>query len=544
VENFYSYLLIRRPFLEAQDVDLKVFLGNIAEFLHSWDGTPESFFSMLLSNVSVVEVGFYSGRFEKESNQSASKRTGSPRPFSPRPSQRAGEGTEEIPSSLGPPPSQRVGEESRGRERGVEKRGMEEESPGSSRIFPQKNLIVIDLFAGTYSGARMVALVNTYAESAVRFVAYAAVENQLALWKKDPTPEVLEVDDSCFSNLLGDVLDPHVQGKLLCFLENVFRAFKDGGQRIDGVLVFAGPPCNKYSQYQNNMKKIIARDIDGFKQSQFQSDRNVLSTLGLFQAIRALWTNFFGWEGDFGNFCKRFFFDIPGSPSEHSEEGSPSLDCFSPSVVSPDFSRTSSKKSSRRNRKILPIAERQRLERLFEKKKEIPPCPKGDGRALIMENPYGLDELVIELPSPQTTLLGTTLLGTTLPGTPLLREERSSLFREVKLPLSLRKRPFLQPYLDENGGFLRIVPVNWCAHGNVVHPWKKTAIFTTLQNFQESMCGCFEVMEKVNGRFSNKASVDRMRSSRERASWPDLFALRVYFDFVESFLSEEDDKFV
>lgn len=59
---------------------------------------------------------------------------------------------------------------------------------------------------------------------------------------------------------------------------------------------------------------------------------------------------------------------------------------------------------------------------------------------------------------------------------------------QYQTPLALRKRPFLQPFLFENGGILEITKHHWCVYDFERFPPKPTAIFSTLSTLQSQKC--------------------------------------------------------
>lgn len=77
--------------------------------------------------------------------------------------------------------------------------------------------------------------------------------------------------------------------KFLLFFSNLLqKKNNDPTFHIDGVLVFAGPPCNVYSQAQVGNIKRIEKDIELYKQRLFSSDRMVLATLHIYSTLQAL----------------------------------------------------------------------------------------------------------------------------------------------------------------------------------------------------------------------------------------------------------------
>lgn len=80
--------------------------------------------------------------------------------------------------------------------------------------------------------------------------------------------------------------------------------------------------------------------------------------------------------------------------------------------------------------------------------------------------------------------------------------------------LSLRKRDFIQPFLFENGGFLKITKHNWCQYDYLNFPKKTTAIFSDISEIDSNIC-------KHKGK--HPINVLSLKTSSECGKYPDAF---------------------
>lgn len=130
------------------------------------------------------------------------------------------------------------------------------------------NLLVIEIFAGSYSAGRLVARLNS-SNTGIRASAYAAVELDPKSINRAPNSSLYGIPDHEEHTLLinGSIADPAVHGKLLLFVQRMLRQSADGsGPVIDGVMLFGGPPCTMYSVCQTYLlPSIIEPDPDTFR---------------------------------------------------------------------------------------------------------------------------------------------------------------------------------------------------------------------------------------------------------------------------------------
>lgn len=84
---------------------------------------------------------------------------------------------------------------------------------------------------------------------------------------------------------------------------------------------------------------------------------------------------------------------------------------------------------------------------------------------------------------------------------------------EFSLKLALRERPFFQPFLQENDGFLYTSKHFWCSYDFENFSKKPTAIFSTLKNIESNKCT----------HKKHKHSIVNLKNAEIRGRWPDKF---------------------
>lgn len=65
-------------------------------------------------------------------------------------------------------------------------------------------------------------------------------------------------------------------------------------------------------------------------------------------------------------------------------------------------------------------------------------------------------------------------------------------------------------------------------------------IFTTLENFESTQCNCRANSFNKEGYFSHPKNIQKISTKKERATWPDLFLLRVLVIFDEKMREFQD----
>ncbi len=104
--------------------------------------------------------------------------------------------------------------------------------------------------------------------------------------------------------------------------------------------------------------------------------------------------------------------------------------------------------------------------------------------------------------------------------------------KTLQIPLSLRTRGCLQPFLLENGGFLTVTKHYWCEYDFENFPAKPTAIFSTLKNLEDKICS-----HRKNG--NHKVTVEKLETSELRARYPQEFIFTLFFAFEEELKNNE-----
>lgn len=130
------------------------------------------------------------------------------------------------------------------------------------------NLLIVEIFAGSYSAGRLVARLNS-SSSGIHAAAYAAVELDPRSISRAPDSSMYGIPDNhhCTLSINGSVADPAVHGKLLQFVQRMLQRSADGtGPVIDGVMLLGGPPCTMYSVCRIFcLPTIIEPDPDAFR---------------------------------------------------------------------------------------------------------------------------------------------------------------------------------------------------------------------------------------------------------------------------------------
>jgi hypothetical protein len=150
---------------------------------------------------------------------------------------------------------------------------------------PPPKLLIVEAFAGSHPVAfhtqrELLRAGAGGAAPAFALAAYAAVE--LEPQHGVPTAGDLRLPEERFLNITGSVSDQATHDVLLAFVR-ARLAQTGNNRRVDGVLVFGGPPCTEYSQ----AKVVSKMDPLVRKRKLEAADALVASFLRLFKGIEA-----------------------------------------------------------------------------------------------------------------------------------------------------------------------------------------------------------------------------------------------------------------
>jgi hypothetical protein len=147
-------------------------------------------------------------------------------------------------------------------------------------VVPQKNIIVFDCFAGTFSVSKAIPFLN------FRVVHAFAIELDPRLCENAPRAEDLGLLPENFEVIQGDFSSIAVQAKLRTSLT---RLLENTHLPIHGILVFAGVPCTYYSSFQQaSQMRTHEKNPKHIETNQMASDRLVLSVLSFFDHVKIL----------------------------------------------------------------------------------------------------------------------------------------------------------------------------------------------------------------------------------------------------------------
>lgn len=111
------------------------------------------------------------------------------------------------------------------------------------------------------------------------------------------------------------------------------------------------------------------------------------------------------------------------------------------------------------------------------------------------------------------------------------KENLTNTSVQLKHPLGLFWRPFLQKKLKKNGGYLNNTLHHWCAYDSNF-PKKPTIVLSNLPNLENKPCEC---AKKAKQRYyKHSASIQNTPGSHLRAIWPPEFVEYIFEKFFEN----------
>lgn len=138
----------------------------------------------------------------------------------------------------------------------------------ASRPASVTNVLIIEVFAGSFSAGRLAARLNS-SNTGIRVSGYAAVELDPAHISRAADSSVYGMPDheECSLLINGSITDHAVHGRLMQFVQRLLQQSADGsGPVIDGVMLLGGPPCTMYSACMTYLlPKVIEPNPDAFR---------------------------------------------------------------------------------------------------------------------------------------------------------------------------------------------------------------------------------------------------------------------------------------
>lgn len=146
-----------------------------------------------------------------------------------------------------------------------------------------KKIIIVDLFAGTFSVTKSILSFqkeNPDVEICAIFSVEISRELCLNFLKSDFYKNSKENSDIKFRVYQADIFNKKATTQIKKEIVDFVKNSKD----IYGILVFAGPPCNHYSSF--NLLNVHQIDAKKFEKKQKKSEKLVLETIEISQDLQ------------------------------------------------------------------------------------------------------------------------------------------------------------------------------------------------------------------------------------------------------------------